>query len=723
MGLRPGQAKGPSLSSGGGGGGGAISFGANVGTGTGSSFKNVVTDTMNFRTLLEGAGITITTGTNEVTIGLDQAGTTDRIVKWLNGTGTLADSLMLEQTDGILLSTAVASPGAISFKLCDEGTEQISFIKEATTQDLVVELNTFGEMLRLTQTGIFSVSSNSPDLTSKMFVSNEGTVITAFQNSATFDQRGNYAAILRFKGTELDYSTPITYGEIGCEIINQSDDTASFGALCFYPRLGGALYETLSLTHRNFSDSLMEIKNKAGIPFGSFDAGTQSLTVGSQSTITGILNLISDTLIPESQQINFNVGDETADSGTFTRIGKVRKICDVGTLTDDASKLLVEIGYIGYGHVWASDADGYDGAVNQASFSFDSTSISIWNAVGAIAADDTDGNLCIWVDSSNNLVVKNRLGTTRTFGYDVTFYDNPLVPNWNQVGPVKQWRSNYSTEYGEIQVAVPNNDYIYVSSDFGATWAAKGLVKPWYGVCCSGENFNVFMYAIEGRDAGGGYVYKSADAGLSWTKISALSTSRRWQHITCDYTGQHVVICVTNGYIYYSVDYGVTWAQSNAPSKNWASVILSGDGLVGYAVADTGYIYKTTDSGATWTAVKTDETPRWDCIECTYNGVKIIAAAAPGFIYTSDDSGATWVKNTTMGSAEWHEVSMDDTASNACILTHDDALWSSTDAGLTWTKDDTLPTGVTWWCCYQSNMNEYKMVVGNNTKIFRLYTP
>jgi len=65
-GIRPGQAKGPWV--------GSVmaptevTGAANVGTGTGSIFKSLVAHILNFRTLLAGNGIDITTGTDEVTI-------------------------------------------------------------------------------------------------------------------------------------------------------------------------------------------------------------------------------------------------------------------------------------------------------------------------------------------------------------------------------------------------------------------------------------------------------------------------------------------------------------------------------------------------------------------------------------------------------------------------------------------------------------------------------
>lgn len=50
------------------GGGGEVNDGANVGVGTGSVYKNKTGVDLNFRTLLAGSGISISTGTNEVTI-------------------------------------------------------------------------------------------------------------------------------------------------------------------------------------------------------------------------------------------------------------------------------------------------------------------------------------------------------------------------------------------------------------------------------------------------------------------------------------------------------------------------------------------------------------------------------------------------------------------------------------------------------------------------------
>jgi len=57
-----------------GGGGGAVSNGANVGTGVGQVFKNLVATIMNFKTIKAGANITITNNADDITIDASGGG-------------------------------------------------------------------------------------------------------------------------------------------------------------------------------------------------------------------------------------------------------------------------------------------------------------------------------------------------------------------------------------------------------------------------------------------------------------------------------------------------------------------------------------------------------------------------------------------------------------------------------------------------------------------------
>jgi hypothetical protein len=70
MSMRPAQAKGPSVTSGGGGGGGSgdVTNGSNVGAGAGLSFKDKLSHILRFRSLLSQGGVGIVTNANDITI-------------------------------------------------------------------------------------------------------------------------------------------------------------------------------------------------------------------------------------------------------------------------------------------------------------------------------------------------------------------------------------------------------------------------------------------------------------------------------------------------------------------------------------------------------------------------------------------------------------------------------------------------------------------------------
>lgn len=145
----------------------------------------------------------------------------------------------------------------------------------------------------------------------------------------------------------------------------------------------------------------------------------------------GLVQYKSSAAYVPTHSLTYNVGNETASAGTFVRGSPVFERKDAGTLTDDGILALIpyasqDIKSVGFGHIWASTQYGYSDHVHQANFTFDVQSMSIWNAVGSIADDDTDGFFCIYRDA-NGLVIKNRLGAKVNVGYSITMYDNPEI--------------------------------------------------------------------------------------------------------------------------------------------------------------------------------------------------------------------------------------------------------------------------------------------------------
>lgn len=120
---------------------------------------------------------------------------------------------------------------------------------------------------------------------------------------------------------------------------------------------------------------------------------------------------------------------------------------------------------------------------------------------------------------------------------------------------------------------------IYVSSDYGVTWAlVSGTNFPWTSVsmsssgqyitaCCNGTPNNIYISSNWG-----------ASFALPTTSVSGISN---WASVKVSASAQWQVACAAAA-VYYSSDYGVTWTAVGAnitlPSGTWGAVAISPNG-------------------------------------------------------------------------------------------------------------------------------------------------
>jgi hypothetical protein len=102
-----------------GGGGGAVTNGANVGTGAGQVFKNLVATIMNFKTIKAGTNITITNNADDITIDASGGGAsvislTNAAYLALVGAGTVIPGQMYLITDAIYTDGGALVQGALN---------------------------------------------------------------------------------------------------------------------------------------------------------------------------------------------------------------------------------------------------------------------------------------------------------------------------------------------------------------------------------------------------------------------------------------------------------------------------------------------------------------------------------------------------------------------------------------------------------------------------------
>jgi len=150
----------------------------------------------------------------------------------------------------------------------------------------------------------------------------------------------------------------------------------------------------------------------------------------------------------------------------------------------------------------------------------------------------------------------------------------------------------------------------------GRDWVARAGSgsRAWQAIATS-SNGSLLAAAVDG-----GQIYISVDYGETW---AAKEENRNWQAIASSSDGSKLVATVDGGQIYTSVNSGATWAARDA-SRNWKSVASSADGQKLVAANYGGKLYTSTDTGATWVARDSDRP--WYAVASSSSGGTLAAA-------------------------------------------------------------------------------------------------
>jgi len=256
---------------------------------------------------------------------------------------------------------------------------------------------------------------------------------------------------------------------------------------------------------------------------------------------------------------------------------------------------------------------------------------------------------------------------------------------------------------------------LFVSSDDGMTWTPSntGLQFTTVGDIIFNPLDPSIAYAaaVSGRGYWeGAGVYRSTDAGVSWTDsslglpVEVLSLGIAPSDPTRLYAG------VYNDGVYRSTDSGGNWSRVSAglPGNGLYSCdgIPATDSVVTLAVdpanpmlvyAGTGSSgpYKSTDGGTSWFPANTG-------VACCASQSQVIAIDSTNplrlwltmssRLYSSVDGAATWVRNdssySSCGSMEARSLALDPNDSSTIWISTYGGACRSTDGGLNWTRFD-----------------------------------
>jgi gliding motility-associated-like protein len=253
---------------------------------------------------------------------------------------------------------------------------------------------------------------------------------------------------------------------------------------------------------------------------------------------------------------------------------------------------------------------------------------------------------------------------------------------------------------------------IWKSNDGGISWSVNSDSLPTLGVSAiaiNPLNPSVMYFGSGDRDAGdaaGFGVFKSSNAGSSWSISNNGMGNRKVAKLIIDPNNVNVLIAATDNGIYRSTNAGANWTQTFNGGFFKDLIFKPNNSKVVYATKDA-LFYRSIDNGVNWTnlsnGLPTNSISR-GIIEVNARDPKMVyfwisSGSVHKGIYLSRDSGSTFKTQSTTpnihdystnGSGTsgqaWYNMDMVSDPSNQAILYCGGVnVFKSIDTGKTWT--------------------------------------
>ncbi len=252
---------------------------------------------------------------------------------------------------------------------------------------------------------------------------------------------------------------------------------------------------------------------------------------------------------------------------------------------------------------------------------------------------------------------------------------------------------------------------IWKTTNSGVTWTVNTDSLPTLGVSAiaiTKTNPNVMYFGSGDRDAGDavGYgVFKSTNAGATWSISNSGMGNRTVGRLIIDPNNASVLLAACNGGIYRSTNAGASWTQTYSGGF-FKDIIFKPDNSNVVYATNAGLLYRSLNNGQTWSAMTTGlpttgvsrAVIEVSALDPKLVYVWIANGSVHKGIYLSRDSGNTFRTQSTTpnihdysttgsgsGGQAWYDMDMVSDPTNAAILYCGGVnIFKSVDTGKTW---------------------------------------
>ena len=249
---------------------------------------------------------------------------------------------------------------------------------------------------------------------------------------------------------------------------------------------------------------------------------------------------------------------------------------------------------------------------------------------------------------------------------------------WENLGPINKPRASSGQPNGmgrinAIGVHPTNDNIVFVGAPNGGIWRTYDKGKTWASntdtnfsmqissIVFNTKNAQIVYVGTGDRDAGSRTqrgVMKSTNGGIQWSRSNTGMGNRVVGKLIINPKQPDTLIAATNGGIYRSLNAGASWTRTSATGNYKDVVAMPGNFQIMYATA-SGKYYRSANGGASWTALY---------IPKSGNRIAIgVTPADPSYVYLvqttqrafaglmlSKDSGKTFaLKSTTPNIMDW----------------------------------------------------------------------